>query len=275
MEPDINRMYWCCNIQKCGQWNDIGLRKLGNKFPLLIVGYIVSVWISKILTSGMIYRDALIFVDRFTFLRFTATGAPSSERRILILPMSQYAWWPITCGPLDGIMFHGEQCRFMHGNLFMICQQWAAVISSISRLFSVTVVNSVLTVRYTSEGCVFLYETYVKYGSARKCRRKFRGKFRFQRIPSIQTIHNLVTKLRPTWLLIDNKQNHKRLLLTEEKLDDIRTILERTHRKSLKRLAQEAGVSKSSEKSAAQLLKLRPYKTTNPRLAATRSRWQD
>jgi hypothetical protein len=36
-------------------------------------------------------------------------------------------------------MFYGEQYRFMCGNLFMICQQWAAVISSISRLFSVTI----------------------------------------------------------------------------------------------------------------------------------------
>jgi hypothetical protein len=32
--------------------------------------------------------------------------------------------------------------------------------------------------RYTLEQRVFLYDTYVKYGSARKCRRKFRRKFR-------------------------------------------------------------------------------------------------
>jgi hypothetical protein len=35
-----------------------------------------------------------------------------------------------------------------------------------------------------------------------------------------------------------------------------------TPRKSLKRLAQETGVSKSSARTATQLLKLRPYKTT-------------
>jgi hypothetical protein len=38
--------------------------------------------------------------------------------------------------------------------------------------------------------------------------------------------------------------------------------LEHTPRKSVKRLAQETGVSKSSARTATQLLKLRPYKTT-------------
>jgi hypothetical protein len=33
---------------------------------------------------------------------------------------------------------------------------------------------------------VFLYDTYVKYGSARKYRRKFRHKFHDERVPSTQ-----------------------------------------------------------------------------------------
>jgi hypothetical protein len=75
---------------------------------------------------------------------------------------------------------------------------------------------------------------------------KFRRKFRDERVPSRQTIHNLLNKLRETRLLIDKKQKHKRRVLTEKKLDDIGTRLEHTPRKSLKRLAQETGVSKSS-----------------------------
>jgi hypothetical protein len=114
-----------------------------------------------------------------------------------------------------------------------------------------------------------MYDTYVKYGSARKFRRKFYD----ERFPSRQTIHNLVNKLR-TGLLIDKKQKHK---LTE-KLDDIGARPERTPRKSLKRLAQETGVSVSSTRSATQLLKLRPYKTTvihalQPRDSASRVRF--
>jgi ribosomal protein S19E (S16A) len=68
---------------------------------------------------------------------------------------------------------------------------------------------------------VFLYDSYVKYGSAGKRRRKFRRRFRDERVPSRQTIRNLVNTLRKTGLLIDKKQKHKRRVLTEQKLDDI------------------------------------------------------
>jgi transposase len=76
-------------------------------------------------------------------------------------------------------------------------------------------------VRYTLEQRVFVYDTNVKYGSACKCRQKFRRKFRGERVPSRQTIHNLVNKLRTTGFLIDKKTKHKRRVLTEEKLDEV------------------------------------------------------
>jgi transposase len=126
--------------------------------------------------------------------------------------------------------------------------------SSISHLILVTVSEQCGTL----EERVFLYDTYVKYGSARKCRRKVRD----ERVPSRRTIHNLVNKLRTTGLVIDKKQKHKRRVRTEEKIDNIGARLEHTPRKSLKRLAQETGVSKSSARTATQLLKLRPYETT-------------
>jgi transposase len=75
-------------------------------------------------------------------------------------------------------------------------------------------------VRCTLEQRVFLYDTYVKYGSVGKCRRKFRRKFHDERAPSRQTIHNLVNKLRTTGLLLDKRTKHKRRVLSEEKLDD-------------------------------------------------------
>jgi hypothetical protein len=80
-------------------------------------------------------------------------------------------------------------------------------------------------------------------------------------------------KLRTTEVLIDKKQKHKRRVLTEEKLDDTGTRLEHTPRKSLKRLAQETGVSKSSARRATQLLELRTHKKTvvHAHLAAARS----
>jgi hypothetical protein len=90
----------------------------------------------------------------------------------------------------------------------------------------------------------------VKYGSARKCRQKFHD----ERVASRQTNHNLVNKCKTTGLVIDKKQMHKCQLLTE-KLDDIEARLELASRKPLKLLAQEAGVPKSSARTATQLLK--------------------
>jgi hypothetical protein len=49
---------------------------------------------------------------------------------------------------------------------------------------------------------------------------KISSKFRDEIIPGVQTIQNLVNKLR-TGLLIEKKQKHKCRVLTEEKLDDI------------------------------------------------------
>jgi hypothetical protein len=63
-------------------------------------------------------------------------------------------------------------------------------------------------------------------------------------------------------LLIDKKQKCKCQVLTEVKLDDTRARLGHTSRKSLKHLDQETEVSKSSARTATQLLKLRSYKTT-------------
>jgi hypothetical protein len=110
-------------------------------------------------------------------------------------------------------------------------------------------------VRYISEQRSFLYDSYVNYGSAGKCRREFRRKFRDERVPSRKTIHKLVNKLRTTGLLIDKKQKYKCRVLTEEKLDDIGARFVHAPRKSLKRLAQETGVSKSSARMVTQLLK--------------------
>jgi response regulator of citrate/malate metabolism len=122
---------------------------------------------------------------------------------------------------------------------------------------------------YTLEQCVSLYDTYVKYGSARKCRQKInQRKFHNEKVPSGQTIHNLLNKLRSTGLF-DKKQKHELRVLTEGQLDDIAARLAHTPTISLKLLAQETGVSKSSARRTIQLLKLRPYtNNSNPRHAA-------
>jgi hypothetical protein len=102
--------------------------------------------------------------------------------------------------------------RFVSGR-----QQLSAPLAICSQL---QLVSSVM-VRYTLEQRVFLYDTYVKYGSIRKCQRKFRRKFRDDSSPSRQTIHSFVNNHRTTGLLINTKQKLKRRVLTAEKLNDI------------------------------------------------------
>jgi hypothetical protein len=77
-------------------------------------------------------------------------------------------------------------------------------------------------------------------------------------------------------LLIGNKTKHKRRVLTEAKLDDIGAELQCKPRKPLNRLAQVTGVSKSSTKTATQLLKIRSYKARviHGRLADAQSNYQ-
>jgi hypothetical protein len=119
-------------------------------------------------------------------------------------------------------------------------------------------------VRYTVEQRVFLYDSYVKCGSARRCRRKFCRKYPGNTVPSTRGIHKLIDKVRSTGSLLDKKPARKRRVLTEEKLDEIGARLEHTPHKSLRCLAQEMGISKSSAATATKLLKLRPYEVTDP-----------
>jgi hypothetical protein len=60
---------------------------------------------------------------------------------------------------------------------------------------------------------VFLYDTWVKYGSAGKCRRKFRRKFRDKRVKRQTKNSHIGEYLRTTGLLTDKKQKHKRRVL--------------------------------------------------------------
>jgi transposase len=115
--------------------------------------------------------------------------------------------------------------------------------------------------KFTLEHRVFLYDTYVKCKSARKCQRKFRRKFPGVRIPHRNTIQNLVNKVRSTGEVMDRKPERPRRVLTEEKLGAIAARLERSPHKSLKRLAEEMGVSKGTMRTATKLLKLRLHTT--------------
>jgi hypothetical protein len=82
-------------------------------------------------------------------------------------------------------------------------------------------------VQYSVEQHVFLYELYVKCGSARKQWGKFCRKFPEITVPSTTGIHKLVKTVRSAGSLPDKKPAKKKCcVLTEERLDEIEARLE-------------------------------------------------
>jgi hypothetical protein len=61
---------------------------------------------------------------------------------------------------------------------------------------------------YCCTAC-FPYESYVKFGSARKCRRKFRRNFPGITVASTAGIHELIKKVRSAGSLLDKKPANK------------------------------------------------------------------
>ncbi|XP_021921345.1 uncharacterized protein LOC110830569 isoform X2 [Zootermopsis nevadensis] len=110
---------------------------------------------------------------------------------------------------------------------------------------------------YSIKQRVFLVETYTKYSSYGRCRRKFFRHFPGVCVPSRSMIERLVKKFRSTGSVLDKKKNRKRSVLTEEKLDEIGALLEKSPRQSLASLAAQSGVSLGSAQTATRLLKLK------------------
>jgi hypothetical protein len=120
-----------------------------------------------------------------------------------------------------------------------------------------SVLYNLAWVRYTIEQCGCLVQLYFKHESARKFQHVSR-----RTSSKWQSIHYLVSKLKTTGSLLDKKPDRKWNVLTVEVLDNIGARLEETSpRKSLKWLAQETGVSRTSARKATKLLELQPYKT--------------
>ena len=100
--------------------------------------------------------------------------------------------------------------------------------------------------RYSAVQRIFICNTFMKKSSWRKCRRKFRRQFPDSSVPDKTTIYRLVKKFNYTGSVQNKKPQVNKRVLTEEKLDEIGFRLEQSPKKSLRRLAQQVGVSKSS-----------------------------
>jgi hypothetical protein len=91
-------------------------------------------------------------------------------------------------------------------------------------------------VRYTIEEHVCLVQLCLKYESARKSCKKFQRHFPEQPVPSRQSMHYLINKLKTTGSLLDKTPDRKRTVLTEETLGDTGARLETSQRISINHL---------------------------------------
>ncbi|PSN44757.1 hypothetical protein C0J52_10733, partial [Blattella germanica] len=79
-------------------------------------------------------------------------------------------------------------------------------------------------------------------------------------LPNRDTVRRLVNRFRETGSVLDKKPKVTKRVLTEEKIHQIGERLEHMPTKSLRRLAQETGVSKVSALRTTKLLGLKPYR---------------
>jgi hypothetical protein len=147
-------------------------------------------------------------------------------------------------------MFHGEQCGACVGVCLLFDSSRQPISAPLGIYSQLQLESSVVChgAVYFRGMCISVWHL-CEIWSARKCQRKCWCKFHDERVPSKQTIHSLVNKLRTTRLLIDKKQRQ----VLRAYWDDIGARLVHTPRKSLKRLTQETGVSKSSARMAIQI----------------------
>jgi hypothetical protein len=116
--------------------------------------------------------------------------------------------------------------------------------------------------KFTIKENVFIVEIFAREKTYKKCICEFHRKYPDSPVPTKSCVSKLVKKWRARDSVCDIKEQSKRIILMEEKVRDIAARLRISPRISLRRLAQETGVSLGSAFTATKLIKFRPYKIT-------------
>jgi hypothetical protein len=131
--------------------------------------------------------------------------------------------------------------------------RWSDLVTAVSHINSQSVLELSLGGRhlYWNEVhywtvCVYC-RNFARKKTYRKCICKFRHKYLDSPVPTTLCVSNLVKKWGVTGSVCDIKKQSKRIVLTEEKVQDIEARLQISPRKLLRRLAQETGVWRDSK----------------------------
>jgi hypothetical protein len=113
---------------------------------------------------------------------------------------------------------------------------------------------------YTTDQRTFIVKRYIRKRIFAKCRERFIRKYPDSPVPTVSCVSKRIKKWRTTAPVLDETRHRKKTVLTDEKLEDIRALLEISPRKSLRWFSQKTGVSIGCASKATKLTKFRPYR---------------
>jgi hypothetical protein len=114
--------------------------------------------------------------------------------------------------------------------------------------------------RCSQQERVFISECYFSSKSFIAVREAFHQVYPDKEVPNKTTVHRLVKKFRETESVCNKKHVRRQTVLTNDAVRVVHETLIRSPRKSLRRLPQECGTSKTSCHRATKQLQLLPYR---------------
>jgi hypothetical protein len=119
---------------------------------------------------------------------------------------------------------------------------------------------SLQPVIYTTDYRIFVVEPYIRKRTYAKCTERFIRKYSDSSVPTKPCKSKLIKKWWTTGSVLGKTRYHKKIMLTDEKLEDILARLQVSPRESPRRLTQETIVSIGCTTKAAKLIKFRSYR---------------
>lgn len=111
-----------------------------------------------------------------------------------------------------------------------------------------------------AEKRAFVVEHYFRTSSYKRVRELFIAKFGEGNVPNKSTIQRLVKNFQTRYTLDSRKKARRSSVLTSEKIDDIRSRISRRPATSVRKLALQSNIHRSSAFRALKKLKLRAYR---------------
>jgi transposase len=103
---------------------------------------------------------------------------------------------------------------------------------------------------FSQDQCVFILEHYFSTRSYTEYQNEFRNSFPDSAMPNKSTIQRFVDRFRETWSTGEKRRSGRPSVLSNDSLEDIRSRLLQSPRKSLRKLSQQTAMTYGSVQTA-------------------------